>query len=138
MASRSNFPQEAEPEDRHKSRRWPIAKHRKPHTQGGFSSDTQSLVPLKKKIRDLERLLKKMTDMPADLRIRKERELQATQFELERATEDQKRVKLERRYQMVRFFGMCIYYGLSTLHEDADALIYIRQEESNTSFKKGQ
>ncbi|KAF2101527.1 hypothetical protein NA57DRAFT_35236 [Rhizodiscina lignyota] len=60
--------------------------------------------PLKKKIRDLEKLLQKMTNLPAGVRLEKERELQAYQADLKVALAKQKQTQRAGQYQMIRFF----------------------------------
>ena len=61
---------------------------------------------LKKNIRDLERLLQRMDNLPADVRLEKERALQSYKAELEDAQIAQRRRAMISRYHMVRFFGM--------------------------------
>ncbi|KTW32754.1 uncharacterized protein T551_00239 [Pneumocystis jirovecii RU7] len=58
---------------------------------------------LKKKIRDLERLIKKGT-IPADVQIEMEREIQSLRFDLKNVHELKKKHALEGKYKMVRFF----------------------------------
>lgn len=62
---------------------------------------------LKKRIRDLERQLRHVDTLPADVRVERERELQAKKNELGRNQEGRRRAAMIRKYHMVRFFGTC-------------------------------
>ncbi|KAF1816435.1 hypothetical protein P152DRAFT_478974 [Eremomyces bilateralis CBS 781.70] len=59
---------------------------------------------LKKRIRDLERLLKNVDELAADVRVERERELAASRHELGHNQEQQRRGDMIKRYHMVRFF----------------------------------
>lgn len=60
---------------------------------------------IKKKIRDISRLLNKNSDtLPADVKIANERALKTLKLELEKVQVDQKTKKLVQRYHKVRFF----------------------------------
>lgn len=58
---------------------------------------------IKKKIRDIERLLKK-ENVPANVRIENERAVKALKIELDNKQQDLKTKKLAKKYHMVRFF----------------------------------
>lgn len=58
---------------------------------------------IKKKIRDISRLLSKDT-LPADVKIANERALKTLKFELERVQKEHKTKKVVQRYHKVRFF----------------------------------
>lgn len=58
---------------------------------------------IKKKIRDIERLLKKQ-NVPANIRIDNERALKALNVELTSKQQDNKTQKIAKKYHMVRFF----------------------------------
>ncbi|KAG5519372.1 hypothetical protein PMAC_001998 [Pneumocystis sp. 'macacae'] len=68
------------------------------------SSEIKGLSRLKKKIRDLERLIKKGT-IPANVQVEVEREIQSLRFDLKNVYELKKKYVLEGKYKMVRFFG---------------------------------
>ncbi|TGZ85512.1 hypothetical protein EX30DRAFT_300011, partial [Ascodesmis nigricans] len=64
-----------------------------------------SVTNLKKKIRDLERLLARPNSkLTADARAENERALQAFKYELGSASKDKREQALARKYHMVRFF----------------------------------
>ena len=63
---------------------------------------------LKKRIRDLSRLLERAENMPADVRMDSERALSAYIQELAAAEGEKLKKKMARRYHMVKFFGMCV------------------------------
>lgn len=66
-----------------------------------------SLNPLKARIRDLRRQLSRTgDDMPANIRVDKERELQACEHELSVAEAERIKQDMIPRYHKVRFFGM--------------------------------
>lgn len=66
-----------------------------------------SVTNLKKKIRDLERLLARPnSNLTADARAENERALQAFKYELGAASKDKREQTIARKYHMVRFFGM--------------------------------
>lgn len=65
-----------------------------------------SLNPLKARIRDLRRQLSRnAADMPANIRVDKERELQACEHELSVAEAERIKQDMIPRYHKVRFFG---------------------------------
>ncbi|KAG4306102.1 hypothetical protein PORY_000090 [Pneumocystis oryctolagi] len=73
---------------------------------GDFSyngSEGKGSSRLKKKIRDLERLVKKGT-IPADMQVNIEREIRSLRFDLKKVYELKKKHVLEEKYKMVRFF----------------------------------
>jgi rRNA-processing protein Efg1 len=61
---------------------------------------------LKKKVRDLNRLLNREGEMAADVRRENERALAAYTQELEAAETERRKMKMSKKYHMVRFFGM--------------------------------
>jgi hypothetical protein len=60
---------------------------------------------LKKRIRDINRLLERSESMPADVRINNERALAAYKQDLSVASHNRLEQKLSKKYHMVRFFG---------------------------------
>ncbi|MCJ1284116.1 18S rRNA maturation protein [Xylographa opegraphella] len=91
---------------------------RKPHISGhsnkrhksspydnAIHSSHKSANNLKSKIRDLTRLLDHSKDLPADVRIEKERALAGYRVDLESAQGERRRSDMIKRYHMVRFFG---------------------------------
>ncbi|KAF2400279.1 hypothetical protein EJ06DRAFT_530269 [Trichodelitschia bisporula] len=64
-----------------------------------------SVAPLKTKIRDLERLLSRGADnLPADVRLSRERELAAYKHDLEIVMAEKHKLDMVAKYRMVRFF----------------------------------
>jgi len=63
-----------------------------------------SVNPIKSKIRDVTRLLERSENLPADVRIEKERALAGYKQDLEKATREKKRQQMITKYHMVRFF----------------------------------
>lgn len=59
---------------------------------------------IKKKIRDIERLLKKNSKLPADKKIEYERALKALKVELQNSQVQNKAKVISKKYHMVRFF----------------------------------
>ena len=72
---------------------------------GGHTSKPTSVNPIKEKIRDLTRLLERSGNLPADVRIEKERALAGYKVDLEKAEEEKRKQDMIKRYHMVRFFG---------------------------------
>jgi hypothetical protein len=64
-----------------------------------------SVNAVKKRIRDVTRLLARSEDLPADVRLENERALAAYQQELNAADEEKTRQRMIKKYHMVRFFG---------------------------------
>lgn len=64
----------------------------------------RSVNPIKSKIRDLTRLLDHNDDLPADVRLEKERALAAYKHDLEAALHEKEKQKMISKYHMVRFF----------------------------------
>lgn len=64
-----------------------------------------SVNAVKKRIRDVTRLLSKGDDLPADVRLENERALAAYKQELAEADEEKVRQRMIKKYHMVRFFG---------------------------------
>lgn len=65
-----------------------------------------SVNAVKKRMRDVSRLLQRPEGLPADVRIENERALAAYQQELAAADQEKVRQKMIKKYHMVRFFGM--------------------------------
>jgi hypothetical protein len=65
----------------------------------------RSVNGLKKRRRDLKRLLEHAEKLPAGLRIEHERELASCKIQIEAAEEDARRSQMIKKYHMVRFFG---------------------------------
>ncbi|KFZ12264.1 hypothetical protein V502_07183 [Pseudogymnoascus sp. VKM F-4520 (FW-2644)] len=63
-----------------------------------------SVNAVKKRIRDVTRLLSRSEDLPADVRLENERALAAYQQELNAADEEKTRQRMIKKYHMVRFF----------------------------------
>ena len=81
------------------------AQHRvqksKPHSQRGFTK--YSVNTIKNQIFQLNRQLKQ--DLPANIRVEKERALAGYERDLELAIEEGKKEEMISKYHMVRFFG---------------------------------
>ena len=69
----------------------------------------QSVNPLKKKIRDITRLLERSEDLPPGVRIEHERALASYKQDLVAADDEKRRQKMIKKYHMVRFFGKALY-----------------------------
>lgn len=69
-----------------------------------FDSNHPSVNLLKSKIRDLTRALQH-SDLPADIRVEKERALAGYEQDLENALKEKRKRELIGKYHMVRFFG---------------------------------
>ncbi|MCJ1432215.1 18S rRNA maturation protein [Xylographa pallens] len=80
-------------------------RHRSNPYDNGVYPSHQSANTLKSKIRDLIRLLDHSTDLPADVRIEKERALTGYRADLEGVQDEKRKADMIKRYHMVRFFG---------------------------------
>lgn len=81
--------------------------HRRPKpTHNNTLSSRTSTNAIKKRKRDLRRLLEHAEKLPANIRISHERELASCDTELETAKEMARRSQMIKKYHMVRFFGM--------------------------------
>lgn len=81
--------------------------HRRPKpTNKDTLSSRTSTNAIKKRKRDLRRLLEHAEKLPANIRISHERELASCDTELETAKETARRSQMIKKYHMVRFFGM--------------------------------
>ena len=69
------------------------------------SRGSLSRYALKEKIRDLRRLLAHSKNLPADVRVEKERALASYEADFEKSNDGKKRNDMISRYHMVRFFG---------------------------------
>lgn len=84
--------------------------------------------PIKSRIRSVQRLLNHNEDLPADVRIGHERELQSLQWDLEQAIKVQRRTEMIGRYHKIRFFDRQkatkrlkkVTKALATCEDDAD------------------
>lgn len=76
------------------------------HDTGAQTSNPQSINALKEKVRDLTRMLDHSKNLPANVRLEKERALAGYQSDLEAAQSEKRRSDLIKKYHMVRFFGM--------------------------------
>ena len=76
-----------------------------PYDNGAHPS-FRSTNALKSKVRDLTRLLDHSKDLPANVRVEKERALVGYRADLEYAQDEKRRSDMIKRYHMVRFFGM--------------------------------
>lgn len=83
------------------------AGHRKSSARQSSASTAKKspINPLKKRRRDLKRLLDKRDTLPADLRVGYERELASIEYQLETALHDKQKSSMIGKYHMVRFFG---------------------------------
>ncbi|MCJ1289266.1 18S rRNA maturation protein [Xylographa carneopallida] len=79
-------------------------RHRSNQYDSGVYPGHQSANTLKSKIRDLTRLLDHSKDLPANVRIEKERVLAGYRADLESAHDEKQRADMIKRYHMVRFF----------------------------------
>ena len=61
---------------------------------------------LKGKIRDVARTLDRSKNLPADVRVEKERALAAYKLDLENAEHEKRKHQMIKKYHMVRFFGL--------------------------------
>ena len=75
-----------------------------PFDSGVARPKKYSIAPLKNRIRDLKRQLARMENLPADIRVSKERELAAAERELDLEKKEKLRQELVGKYHMVRFF----------------------------------
>lgn len=66
--------------------------------------------PIKAKIRDVTRLLERSNNLPAGVRIEKERALAGYKQDLEQAEAEKRKQQLISKYHMVRFFGPSLHY----------------------------
>ena len=79
---------------------------KKPRLTLSTSAAKNSVNPLKKKIRDVSRLLSRSESLPAGVRVENERALASYKLELAEAMDERRRQKMIKKYHMVRFFGM--------------------------------
>lgn len=85
-------------------RRRPVGLQQKKKHAASDGSRT-SVTAVKKRRRDLRRLLEHSEKLPAGVRIGYERELVSCDAEIEAAAEQARRSQLIKKYHMVRFFG---------------------------------
>ena len=110
-------------------------KNKSHRVEASASFNTTSVNPLKKKIRDLTRLLDRAESMPADVRIDGERALEAYRQELAAAEEDRQRQRMIKKYHMVRFFGMSSAAWASPITQ-AEANIHPAERQKATRLLK--
>jgi hypothetical protein len=79
--------------------------HKRPRHTWSSDAKPNSVNPLKKKIRDVSRLLNRSESLPAGARMDNERALASYKLELADAMDEQRRQKMIKKYHMVRFFG---------------------------------
>lgn len=103
------------------------------HATKKYQPKKYSLNPLKARIRDLRRQLSRAgDDMPANVRVDKERELQACEHELAVAEGERVKQDMIPRYHKVRFFGMsCLL-----LHRVQDAYTSPERQKATRFLKK--
>ena len=63
---------------------------------------------IKHKIRDLRRTLERSENLPADVRVEKERALAGYKLDLEKTEHEKKKQLMIKKYHMVRFFGQSL------------------------------
>jgi hypothetical protein len=87
---------------------------RRPQRDNDSQRSLPSANELKTKIRDVKRLLNHSDkDMPADMRIEKERELKGYQRDLEEVESRKKKSEMISKYHFVRFLGILFPGSLS-------------------------
>ena len=69
------------------------------------NSNPASVNQLKRKIRNITRLLAHASNLPADVRIENERALAGYKQDLEVVEDGRRKAKMIKKYHMVRFFG---------------------------------
>lgn len=83
----------------------PKSKKPNPFPAAPSRKKKHAIAPLKRRVRDLTRQLSRLEDLPADVRIAKERELQACEWDLRAEEAAVRRREMIGTYHMVRFFG---------------------------------
>lgn len=78
---------------------------RRPSQNQPRSENKPAINPIKKRIRDLNRLLEHKDTLPADVRLNYERELASCKYDVEHAERARNRSRMIQKYHMVRFFG---------------------------------
>ncbi len=94
--------------------------------------------PIKAKIRDVTRLLERSNNLPAGVRIEKERALAGYKQDLEQAEAEKRKQQLISKYHMVRFFGPSLHYeGIiqSIFHSEVCVLICCCRRASKSHAK---
>ena len=92
----------------------PKRRHKPSHSVPPATHSTP-VNPLKSKIRDVTRVLEHAVDLPAGVRVEKERELAGYRQDLDRALEEKRKQQMIKKYHMVRFFGRTLSNYLATL-----------------------
>lgn len=70
---------------------------------------------IKGKLRDVTRTLERSKNLPADIRIEKERALAGYKTDLENAEKEKRKQQMIKKYHMVRFFGQSLFAVLRIL-----------------------
>ncbi len=83
----------------------PAKRQEKSSNSAPRTSNKHSVNSLKSKIRDLTRSLNHNEDLPAGVRIEKERALAGYKQDLENAEQDKRKQAIITRYHRIRFFG---------------------------------
>lgn len=79
--------------------------HKRLRRETPKSQPSTSVNHLKGKIRDVTRTLERSKNLPADIRVEKERALAAYKLDLEEAEAERTKQRMIKKYHMVRFFG---------------------------------
>ena len=77
-------------------------------------SSAAAINPIKAKIRDVIRLLKRSDNLPAGVRIEKERALAGYKQDLQQAQAEKRKQHMISKYHMVRFFGQSLHHKFYT------------------------
>ena len=85
--------------------RRPVKRPRPKTSSSHSTSSTIAINPIKAKIRDVARLLERSDNLPAGVRIEKERALATYKQDLAEAETEKRKQQMISKYHMVRFFG---------------------------------
>ena len=88
----------------------PTKRRRRDGPSGPPSS--ASINHIKGKLRDVTRTLERSKNLPADVRVEKERALAGYKLDLENAENEKRKQQMIKKYHMVRFFGRLLPAGL--------------------------
>lgn len=88
------------------------ARHKRPNIANPQSAQSAAAAvnPIKAMIRDVTRLLERSNNLPAGVRIEKERALAGYRQDLEQAETEKRKQQMISKYHMVRFFGPSLHY----------------------------
>jgi len=111
------------PQTRTRPRGSDIRPRAKPKNQSRTIDKGPSLNALKKRKRNLRRLLEHAEKLPADIRINHERELASCTAGIEDAQNQAELSRMIKKYHMVRFFGEIhpLYMRILNLSQDGTA-----------------